>query len=83
MRSVIDRFAQIEPVVLVAVDGYRYGRKDIDRAEHVAEIVAALPTLRHVVHIPYLAPDRRRPSVRRRRVPRVGRAARSVPRQSR
>ncbi|HET9548478.1 MAG TPA: acetoacetate--CoA ligase [Desertimonas sp.] len=61
VRSVIDRFAQIEPVVLIAVDGYRYGRKDIDRAEHVADIVAALPTLRHVVHIPYLSPDRRPP----------------------
>ena len=58
VRSVIDRFAQIEPAVLVAVDGYRYGGKDIDRRDHVAEIVAALPTLRHVVHIPYL--DRHR-----------------------
>ena len=43
--------------MLVAVDGYRYGAKDIDRRDHVAEIVAALPTLRHVVHVPYL--DRR------------------------
>ena len=30
-RSVIDRFAQIEPKVLLAVDGYRYGGKDFDR----------------------------------------------------
>ena len=44
VRSVIDRFAQIEPVVLVAVDGYRYGANDIDRRDHVADIVAALPT---------------------------------------
>ena len=58
MRSVIDRFAQIEPVVLVTVDGYRYGAKDIDRRDHVADIVAALPSLRHVVHVPYL--DRHR-----------------------
>jgi acetoacetyl-CoA synthetase len=57
VRSVIDRFGQIEPAVLVAVDGYRYGSKDIDRRDHVAEIIAALPTLRHVVHVPYL--DRR------------------------
>ena len=49
VRSVIDRFAQIEPVVLVAVDGYRYGAKDVDRSAEVAEIAAALPTLRHVV----------------------------------
>ena len=59
VRSVIDRFGQIEPVVLVAVDGYRYGTKDVDRRDHVAEIVAALPTLRHVVHVPYLDPSRR------------------------
>ena len=57
VRSVIDRFGQIEPVVLVAVDGYRYGTKDVDRRDHVAEITDALPTLRHVVHVPYL--DRR------------------------
>ncbi len=37
-RSVIDRFAQIEPKVLLAVDGYRYNGKDFDRAETVAGI---------------------------------------------
>ena len=58
VRSVIDRFAQIEPAVLVTVDGYRYGGDDIDRRDHVTDIVAALPSLRHVVHIPYL--DRHR-----------------------
>lgn len=56
-RSVIDRFAQIEPSVLVAIDGYRYGTKTIDRSREVSEIVAALPTLRHVVSIPYLSDD--------------------------
>ena len=35
-RSVVDRFAQIEPKVLLAVDGYRYGGKDFDRREVVA-----------------------------------------------
>jgi len=57
VRSVIDRLAQIEPAVLVVVDGYRYGAKEIERRGHVAEIVAALPTLRHVVDVPYLHPD--------------------------
>ena len=57
VRSVIDRFSQIGPVVLVAIDGYRYGTKRIERSAHVAEIVAALPTLRHVVHVPYLDAD--------------------------
>ena len=37
-RSVIDRFAQIEPKVLLAIDGYRYGGKDFDRREAVAAI---------------------------------------------
>ena len=38
VRSVVDRFAQIEPKVLLAVDGYRYGGKDFDRTAAVAEI---------------------------------------------
>ena len=37
-RSVIDRFAQIEPKVLLAVDGYRYNGRDFDRADVVAGI---------------------------------------------
>jgi acetoacetyl-CoA synthetase len=53
-RSVIDRFAQLEPVVLLATDGYRYGAKVIDRTDEVARIRTALPSLRHVVSIPYL-----------------------------
>ncbi|MFJ5306948.1 acetoacetate--CoA ligase [Streptomyces sp. NPDC088350] len=52
-RGVIDRFAQIEPTVLLATAGYRYGTKDIDRREEVAAIRAGLPTLREVVHVPY------------------------------
>ena len=39
-RSVVDRFAQIEPVVLLAVDGYRYGGRDFDRSAVVDEIHA-------------------------------------------
>lgn len=57
VRAVTDRWVQIEPKVLLTVDGYRYGAKDIDRSDHVAEIVAALPTLEHVVGLPYLDPD--------------------------
>ena len=41
-RSVIDRFAQVEPKVLLAVDGYRYGGRDFDRAQVVDEIHAAV-----------------------------------------
>ena len=42
-RSVIDRFAQIEPKVLLAVDGYRYGGKDFDRRAIVARDRGELP----------------------------------------
>ncbi len=41
-RSVIDRFSQIEPSVLLAVDGYRYGGRDFDRRAAVDEIAGAL-----------------------------------------
>ena len=53
-RSVIDRFAQIEPKVLIAVDGYRYGGKDFDRREVVAGLQAEMPSLEHTVLLPYL-----------------------------
>jgi acetoacetyl-CoA synthetase len=52
-RSVVDRFGQVEPTVLLTVAGYGYGSKDVDRREQVAEIRAGLPTVRHVVHVPY------------------------------
>jgi acetoacetyl-CoA synthetase len=53
-RSVLDRFQQIEPVVLLAVDGYRYGVKEIDRRGEVATIREGLPTVRATVAVPYL-----------------------------
>ncbi len=55
--SVIDRFAQIEPKVLFAVDGYRYGGKDFDRRATVAELQAAMPGLERTVLLHYLDPD--------------------------
>ncbi|MES9603360.1 acetoacetate--CoA ligase [Actinomadura sp. NPDC000929] len=54
--SVVDRFAQIEPKVLIAVDGYAYNGKRFDRREIVGEIEAALPTLAATVLVPYLDP---------------------------
>ncbi len=53
-RSVVDRWSQIEPVVLLTIDGYRYGTRDVDRTPEVAAIRAALPSLRHTVVLPYL-----------------------------
>jgi acetoacetyl-CoA synthetase len=52
--SLIDRFAQIEPKVLIAVDGYRYGGKDFDRTPVVAQLQEAMPTVEHTVLLPYL-----------------------------
>jgi acetoacetyl-CoA synthetase len=52
-RGVIDRFAMLAPKVLLAVAGYRYGERSIDRRAEVAEVRAALGTLDHVVHVPY------------------------------
>ena len=54
VRSVIDRFTQIEPKVLLAVDGYRYGGKDFDRRPVVEELRAALPTVEHTVLLDHL-----------------------------
>ncbi len=55
--SVVDRFAQIQPKVLFAVDGYRYGGKDFDRRETVAHLQAEMPSLERTVVLPYLDPD--------------------------
>jgi acetoacetyl-CoA synthetase len=53
-RSVIDRWSQIEPKVLVAVDGYKYGDKSISREAERAAIVEAIPSIEHVITIGYL-----------------------------
>jgi acetoacetyl-CoA synthetase len=55
VRSVVDRFAQIEPKVLLAVDGYRYGGKDFDRADALAALQRELPTVERTFVLPYLA----------------------------
>lgn len=55
--AVTDRFAQIEPKVLLAVDGYTYGGRGFDRRGVVTELANAMPGLEHVVVLPYLEPD--------------------------
>jgi acetoacetyl-CoA synthetase len=55
-RSVLDRFAQIEPVVLVAVDGYRFNGRPYDRRDVVAELREALPSVRTTIAVPRLHP---------------------------
>ena len=50
--AVRDRFAQIEPVVLIATDRYRYGGREFDRNPEINEIAASMPTLRSTVVVP-------------------------------
>jgi acetoacetyl-CoA synthetase len=52
--AVIDRFRQIGPKVMFAVDGYRYGGKDFVRGPVIAELARAMPTLERIVLLPYL-----------------------------
>lgn len=56
-RSVLDRLGQIEPTVLLTVDGYRWGGKVVDRTTEVATLQAALPSLEHTVWLPYLSDE--------------------------
>jgi acetoacetyl-CoA synthetase len=55
-RSVIDRFKQIEPKVLFAVDGYQYGGKGFDCRPAIAVLQQSLPTLEQTILVPYLRP---------------------------
>jgi len=59
VQGVLDRFGQIEPKVLVCVDGYWYNGKPVDCLEKNAEVVAKMPSLVKTVVVPYLdaAPD--------------------------
>jgi acetoacetyl-CoA synthetase len=55
--SVVDRFAQIEPKVLLCVDGYSYGGRPFDRLDVVAGLERELPTVERTVVLPYLRSD--------------------------
>ncbi|MBO0805896.1 MAG: acetoacetate--CoA ligase [Nocardiopsaceae bacterium] len=61
-RSVVDRFAQIDPKVLIAVDGYTYNGKEFDRTATVSEIAAELPSLKAVITVDLIGTGTR-PSV--------------------
>jgi acetoacetyl-CoA synthetase len=53
VQAVVDRFAQVQPRVLLAVEGYRYGAKSVDRRDALRAIRTALPSLSTTVLIPY------------------------------
>lgn len=52
-RSVIDRFKQIEPVVLITVDGYSYNGKKFDKRIDAKKIQESLPSVQHTIFVPY------------------------------
>jgi len=54
---VLDRFTQVEPKVLLAVEGYRYGRHTVARVDELAAIRAGLPSLQATVVVPYPEPS--------------------------
>jgi acetoacetyl-CoA synthetase len=56
-RGVLDRYAQLQPRLIFCVDGYSYGGKLFDKRAEIRQIIAGLPTLSHVVHLPYLDPE--------------------------
>lgn len=53
VQAVLDRFAQVEPTVLLGVTGYRYGRHDVSRVDELDAIRAGLPSLAATVVVPY------------------------------
>jgi acetoacetyl-CoA synthetase len=55
-RGVLDRYSQLQPRLILACDGYSYGGKLFDKRAEIRDIIAGLPTLAHVVHLPYLDP---------------------------
>jgi acetoacetyl-CoA synthetase len=61
-KGVIDRFRQIEPTVLIAVDGYRFGGKPVDRLDVVGQLRGQLPSVQHTIVVRNLDPDRAVPT---------------------
>jgi acetoacetyl-CoA synthetase len=52
-RGTLERFRQLEPTVLLCTGGYAYGGKDYDRGAEVKQIAAGLPSVRHVIYLPF------------------------------
>ena len=57
VNGVLDRFGQVQPKLLVAVDGYFYKGQPIDCLEKTAEIAASIPSVQNVLVIPYVYSD--------------------------
>ena len=56
-QAVVERFGQIEPVVLLVADGYTYGGKSFNLLPKVWQLLDQVPSIRHTLVVPYLNPD--------------------------
>ncbi|HEV2161830.1 MAG TPA: acetoacetate--CoA ligase [Stellaceae bacterium] len=54
VKGVLDRFGQIEPKLILAVDGYFYNGKTFDNGDKNRRIAAALPSLKRIIVVPYI-----------------------------
>ncbi len=52
--AILDRWRQLEPAVLITIDAYRYGARTVSCAGKIDELMVDLPSIRHVVSVPYL-----------------------------
>lgn len=52
--SVLDRFRQIHPKILIATDGYSYGGKHFDRRRVIAEVTRKIPSIEKIIFISYM-----------------------------
>lgn len=57
--SIVERFAQITPRVLIAADGYQYNGRPFDKRTIIAEILRELPSVELVIWVPWLDPNSR------------------------
>ncbi len=53
-KSVLERFSQINPKLLITMTSYQYNGKAFDRSSEVDQIITALPELKQVIHLPWL-----------------------------
>ena len=53
-QGLLDRFAQVDPKILIACDGYQYNGKTVDIRERIIAVAKQLPTVEQVVIVPYM-----------------------------
>ena len=63
LSGIVSRFEQLEPKLLIAVDGHRWNGRDHDRREQVTALLGELPTVEHLLWVPqtrcrHAAPER-------------------------